>query len=737
VADPRAAGTAFHGFDAPGNFWVGGTNGVSVRHGATWTKFTTEDGLVSNDCDGEAFWADADGGVWLGTSGGLVHYRAGTNVPPGPLVAHPTISRLEIDEQSRMIRAEFSSLNYKAEQLVRFAYRMDQAPWTDSVERSIAIGGLGPGRHRLEVRSRVRDAPFSAEIATAEFRLKPWWTETWWARLLAAACFLAAFIRFVRWRVSAAERKQAELEEIVAARTLNLSAANRSLDEKASQLRRSEGRLKIAERLAHVGHWDWDVKADEFSWSEEMFRIFGVAQDYRPSYQGFLRAVIPQDRERMEQWINDCLAKKSGLSIEFQIARPDDESRILSCTSEVSMDGDGTPSRLFGACQDITDSRRAQQEDLARKKLESVGVLAGGIAHDFNNLLGGVLAQAELGLAESAAGSYPEEELAAIRDVAIRGSEIVRQLMIYAGKEREVLGLVDVSRIVVEMLELLRVSASKRATLVTDLGRSLPAVWGSAAQIRQIAMNLVTNASEAISDRGGVIRVSTGRVTLESGNGLAEGDYLCLEVSDTGNGMSEEIQGKVFDPFYTTKGAGHGLGLAVVHGIVRDLGGAIHIASEVGQGTTFQILLPCAQTMAEAPPDAKHDDGWRVRSSEEFIVLVVEDEHPLRCAVARMLRKTGFTVLEAADGAAAIELLRANGDKIDVILLDMTLPGASSHEVVAEAAQARPDIRVILTSAYSQEMLALPMAVSQIHGFIRKPYQLGDLVQTLRKAACS
>uniref|UniRef100_Q026G0 histidine kinase n=1 Tax=Solibacter usitatus (strain Ellin6076) TaxID=234267 RepID=Q026G0_SOLUE len=739
VADPKtAAGTAFHGFDASGDFWLGSTNGVSVLHDHSWTKFTTEDGLVSNDCDGEAFWADADGGVWLGTSGGLAHYRGGNRTSPGPLLANPTISRLEIDQAARLIRAEFSSLNYKAEQLVRFAYRLDQAAWTDSVERNISIRGLGPGTHRLEVRSRVRDGPFFPAIAAAEFRVEPWWTETWWARLLAVACFLAAFIRFVRWRVSAAEKKQAELEAIVAARTMNLSKANRSLDEKAGQLRRSEDRLKNAERLAHVGHWDWDVKSGELSWSEEMFRIFGVSRDYTPGYKGFVQAVIPQDRDRFERWVNECLANKSGHSIEFQIARPDEDLRILSCTSEVSLDEEGRPARLFGACQDITDSRRAQQEDLARKKLESVGVLAGGIAHDFNNLLGGVLAQAELALAESASGAYPQEELTAIRDVAIRGSEIVRQLMIYAGKEREVLGLVDVSRIVVEMLELLRVSASKRATVLTDLGQELPAVWGSSAQIRQIVMNLVTNASEAISDRGGVIRVATERVTVgRAMNGLADGDYLRLEVADTGRGMSQEMQAKVFDPFFSTKGAGHGLGLAVIHGIVRDLRGAIHIASEVGVGTTFEILLPCAQTTAQAALEPMYDDGGWVRTSRQFVVLVVEDEDPLRCAVVRMLRKTGFTVLEAADGAVAIDLLRANGNRIDMILLDMTIPGASSHEVVAAAAQARPSIRVILTSAYSQEMLTPPMSASQIHGFIRKPYQLGDLVQTLRKASCS
>jgi signal transduction histidine kinase len=741
-ADPKTVeGTAFHGFDAFGNFWRGSTNGVAVLHSNTWTTFTTEDGLVSNDCDGEAFWADTDGGVWLGTSGGLAHYRSGNGAPPDPLIAYPTIARLEINQPTRLIRAEFSSLNYKAEQLVRFAYRLDQAPWTDPVERNISISGLGPGRHRLEVRCWVRDGPLSPGIAVAEFRLEPVWGETWWARLLAVACALAAITQFVRWRLSAAAKKQTELEAIVAARTTNLSKANRSLDDKARQLRRSEDRLKNAERLAHVGHWDWDVKANQLSWSEEMFRIFDVPQDYTPSYEGFVQAVIRQDRERLERWVNECLAKKSGHLIEFQISRPNGDLRIVNCSSEVSLDEEGLPTRLFGACQDITDSRRAQQEDFARKKLESVGLLAGGIAHDFNNLLGGVLAQAELALAEGASGSYPTDELTAIRNVAVRGSDIVRQLMIYAGKESEVLGPVDVSRIVVEMLELLKVSVSKRATLVTDLGQDLPAVWASAAQIRQIVMNLVTNASEAIGDRDGVIRVTTGRVTPGRAatitKRLAEGYYLQLEVSDTGCGMPQETQANVFDPFFSTKGAGHGLGLAVVHGIVRGLRGAIHIASELGQGTTFQILLPCAETTAEATRDPMSNAGESARPYQEFIVLVVEDEDPLRQAVVRMLRKMGFAVLEAADGAAAIDLLRANGSTIDVILLDMNIPGASSHELVAEAAQARPNIRVILTSAYSQEMLTPPINASQIRGFIRKPYQLGDLVQTLRKACSS
>jgi PAS domain S-box-containing protein len=735
-ADPQAAqGTAFHGFDAFGNFWRGSPNGVSVRHWTVWTTFTTEDGLVWNDCDGEAFWADSDGGVWLGTSGGLAHYRAADGVPPRPPVAYPIISRIEVDKSARTIRAEFSSLNYKAEQLVQFAYRLDGAPWTGSPERSVSVSGLGPGKHRLEVRSRVRDGPFFQKIASAEFRLEPKWTETWWARLLALAFLAAAILQFIRWRLSAAAKREAELETIVAARTAKLSLANYELDEKARQLHDSENRLKNAERLAHVGHWDWGLDGNRFSWSEEMFRIFGQPKEFTPSYEKSLDAIIPQDRERVAQWVRDCLDRKNGHSIEFQIARPDSDLRTVSCISEVALDDKGRPLRLFGACQDITEIRRAQQETFERQKLESVGTLASGIAHDFNNLLGGVVAQAELAMGEIASGCRPEEELKAIRDVAMRGAEIVRQLMIYSGRESPDVGPVDLSAIVKEMLALLKVSVSKHAVLETDLGVDLPAVRANAAQLRQIVMNLVTNASEAVGDRDGTIHVTTRCVKAGRDSPGAildrfeEGDYLQLEVSDSGCGMPPETQAKVFDPFFTTKIGGHGLGLPIVHGVVRGLGGAIRLTSEPGRGTTFQILLPCADAAAGEPcaPESPETPG----SFRGATALVVDDENPLRQAVATMLRQTGFEVFEAADGSSAIDLLRANGHKIDVMLLDMSIPGPSSREVVAEAAIARQDVKVILTSAYSQEMIADALSAPQIRGFIRKPFQFRDLARML------
>jgi len=508
----------------------------------------------------------------------------------------------------------------------------------------------------------------------------------------------------------------------------------------AELLRENEKRLKNAERLAHLGNWYWDLRSNKVSWSEEMFRIFGQPQDYTPSYEGFFQAVLPQDRERVGREVRDSLANKGEVFSEVQIARPDGELRVITFIAEVLLDEEGQPASFFGACQDITEERRAQEETVARQKLESIGTLASGIAHDFNNLLGGVLAQTELALSELSAGINPEQELKAILDVAIRGSEIVRELMIYAGKESAVVGLVDVSRIVKEMLELLKVSVSKHAVVETDLDEDLPAVRANAAQLRQVVMNLVTNASEAIGHRDGVIRVTTSRVKVgkESSEGisdrLAAGDYVKLTVSDTGRGMPRGTQARVFDPFFTTKALGHGLGLSIVHGIVTGLGGAIHLTSEPDKGTTFEILLPWAKGTAETfngPMPASEEPA---RPAQSATILVVEDEDALRKAVGRMLRKIGFEVLEAANGSAAIDLLRTSGSKIDVVLLDLTVPGASSTEVVAAAAKARPDLKVVLTSAYSEEMATPTWSTPLIHGFIRKPYRFGDLAQTLRDA---
>jgi len=337
---------------------------------------------------------------------------------------------------------------------------------------------------------------------------------------------------------------------------------------------------------------------------------------------------------------------------------------------------------------------------------------------------------------ERAEGSAAEEELQRIKTASIRGAEIVRELMIYGGEESGAFELVDISALINEMLELLKISISKNTILQPEMGHDLPPIYANPAQIRRVVMNLVTNASEAIEKRPGAIRVTTTKMKVGAdspagpGVNLAEGDYLRLEVSDTRSGMTPEVQARIFDPFFTTRHAGRGLGLAAVQGIIRSHGGTINVDSTSGQGTHFEILLPFTDQAARETRDITVIPSDKERGT----VLIVENEEILRLAVSKMLRKAGFFVIEAGDGITGANLFRANEHKIDVVLLDMTLPGMSGREVLEELHRIQPGVKVILSSAFSQGK-ALPSIGGHLPwAYLRKPYELSTLTSLLREA---
>jgi two-component system, cell cycle sensor histidine kinase and response regulator CckA len=407
--------------------------------------------------------------------------------------------------------------------------------------------------------------------------------------------------------------------------------------------------------------------------------------------------VHPDDLERCYATYSSSFDERRNFQMEYRLCRADGEYRWVFDSGVPRFAPDGGFAGYIGSCIDITEVKRTLEAAIARQKLETVGQLASGIAHDFNNLLGSILASAEVGL-DGCAGSSAEEELRRIRTAAIRGAEMVSQLMIYSGKESPTFEMVDVSLLVEEMMHLLKMSISKHAILETDLGEGLPAVHANPAQIRQVVMNLVTNASEAIGDRDGVIRVTISHVRVGPAapvTGAATfpaGCYLMMQVADSGSGMTPEVQTRIFDPFFTTKFTGRGLGLATVQGIVRGHGGAINVVSSLGQGTRFEVLLPCADQPARDFRDTAPATTGGTEGSVTGTVLVIEDEDTLRLSVSKILRAKGFSVIEASDGNAAIDLIRADEPGIAVVLLDMTLPGMSGSQVFAELRRIRPDV---------------------------------------------
>ena len=497
-----------------------------------------------------------------------------------------------------------------------------------------------------------------------------------------------------------------------------------------SALRESEERFRSIADSAPVIIWICDADKNCTFINKRWVEFTGSTEEEQLG-SGWASAIHPDDLESYMRTWSAAYETRTGFQAVCRFRRFDGEYRWILDTGTPRFQGDEFIG-LIGSCVDIT----AQKQIEERQKLESVGTLASGIAHDFNNLLGAVLVQAELALSELQSGLRPEQELRQIREVAIHGADIVRQLMIYAGKENQVVEPVNLSQLVGEMLELLRLSVSKSVTLETGLDQQLPSVKVNPAQLRQIVMNLVTNASEAIGTRTGVIRLTTEACSLDGlaalAAGLAEGRYVRLLAADNGRGMSAETQARAFEPFFTTKSAGRGLGLAVVHGIVRSLGGAVRIESKLGEGTTFEILLPCCEMAAPLTAASSAPNGDLPPLHESAAVLLVEDEDALRQAIAKLLRKVGFDVFEAGNGTAAIDLLHAHGTGIDAILLDMTIPGHSSADVLAEVAMIRPPPKVLLTSAYTEEMVTEGLESPLVLGFIRKPFQLTTLLRQLR-----
>jgi PAS domain S-box-containing protein len=499
------------------------------------------------------------------------------------------------------------------------------------------------------------------------------------------------------------------------------------------QLRESEAQLAYAQRLTKVGSFEWNVKNNSTLWSQEKLRMIGASQ--APSdFAACLTYVHSSEKSaflEIEKRVHDS---NTPVEVEYRIIRPDGERVIRSIVDGIRNEK-GALERIVSASQDITDVRRAQEESFARQKRETLGTLANGIAHDFNNLLSAVIAQVELAFSELDSGAAPEEELYAIRDVAARGSEIVRELMIYAGTESEAPVLLNISQSVEEMLKLLKISVSKHATIATDLASHLPAVLASPARISQLVMNLVMNASDALGDREGMIRITTRHVAAErgvsKGNPLAEGDCAQLEISDAGCGMLPETKARALEPFFSTKSRGRGLGLAVVDGIVRRLGGSIQIESEPGVGTAVRIALPAAGNDCRLFREPASREA-RSQLSHVVTVLFVEDEELLRRAASKILGKSGIRAIEAADGSIALQIIRAHPEPIDVLVLDMTLPGTPSREVIEEARRLRPEMKVIVVSAYSEEVARAALEFP-VRRFLRKPYKTGELEELIRQ----
>ncbi|MES2691991.1 MAG: ATP-binding protein [Verrucomicrobiota bacterium] len=406
-------------------------------------------------------------------------------------------------------------------------------------------------------------------------------------------------------------------------------------------------------------------------------------------------------------------------------------------------DSDGSITALFTVARDISEQKKAEAErlDSERKmlhaqKLESLGVLAGGIAHDFNNLLTSMLGNASLGRLDLPEHSPVQYNLKEIERAALRAAELCQQMLAYAGKGQLELTSLDLTALINSTAHLLQVSIPKKVTLGFALAPHLPAVHGDPTQLRQVVMNLVLNAGEAVGDRPGTIRILSGAMRAEA-DWLAAGavtpppppgDYVYLDIVDDGRGMSAETRARIFEPFFTTKFAGHGLGLSAVLGIVRSHGGTLRVYSEVEQGTRIRVAFPArhetAATSQRALPLAP---GWRGHGT----ILVVDDEETVRVVTAHVLEHAGFKVEMASNGSEAVERFATDPQRYRAVVLDVVMPVLDGEQALEELRRVRPDIPVLLMSGYSGRS-GIAQSGTGRTSFLSKPFESQSLLGALQ-----
>jgi PAS domain S-box-containing protein len=488
------------------------------------------------------------------------------------------------------------------------------------------------------------------------------------------------------------------------------------------ELRVADERFRMAQKALRAGIWERDLVAGTSHWSPELFDLLGIEPTSTPRMELLLERVRPDDAERVRRDVTRALERRQELRHQFRITRHG-QVRWITTFARVVADPGRAP-RLIGFSIDTTDLHAAEEAVRQAARFESIARLAGGVAHDFNNLLAGIM-----GGASFISEVLPEDHSArSMLDLIVRSSEraaqLTRQLLAYAGQGAFTMRRLDLSRAVQEACSLARGSLSSRVEFEVQTGWDLPPVEADPNQVREVVLNLVVNASEAIGESVGSIRVRTGLEWLDraaissrfSGADAAPGAYVYLEVQDSGPGMTQELSNRIFEPFFTTRFMGRGLGLSAVQGIVRGHRGAIELETSPGAGARFRVCFPAAAIEATRPPAPQP-----VREHRRS-VLVIDDEEAVRNIVRAVLSRAGYSVLTAADGLAGLELFRSRESQVSLIILDVSMPRMSGSEVLAEIRKAGSQVKILITSGYPESEAMAHIRQEDIAGFLQKPF---------------
>jgi PAS domain S-box-containing protein len=511
------------------------------------------------------------------------------------------------------------------------------------------------------------------------------------------------------------------------------------------RLRKSQAGLEEAQELAGIGSWERLVGATRAEWSREMFRLHGLDPvEGPPDVAKLLSLVHPEDRDEMNRIYREVLS--GGISEDLHYRTSPETGRIRHIRVRFAQvrDATGRVLKVRGTCMDVTAQReveeqRRQLESQMRQaqKLEALGTLAGGIAHDFNNILTAILGNVELARMDPADAPAVQQCLEGIDRVGRRARDLVQRILAFSRQQEQTLSHIELQPVVEEVFKLLRSTIPANITLEMQAASRVPAVMGDASQIHQVVMNLATNAWHALDQHSGRIRFGLEPVQVDSrlsqtSPDLHAGPYVRLDIKDDGMGMSPATMERIFEPFYTTKapGRGTGLGLSVVHGIMKSHGGAVTVESAVGRGSTFHLYFPAVEG---TEPAAVEVAPLTVAPGRGQHVLYVDDEEALVNVGTRMLKKMGYHATGFTQAADALEAFQAEPGRFQLLVTDMSMPGMSGLELARQILKIRPDFPIVLSSGYLKEDEMQQARAAGVREIVVKPTVVDQLAQILHR----
>jgi two-component system cell cycle sensor histidine kinase/response regulator CckA len=512
----------------------------------------------------------------------------------------------------------------------------------------------------------------------------------------------------------------------------------RALERAEAELAHREEGLRLAMQVGLVGTWDDEFETKEAMWSDTLRELYGFGQAFKPSYEAFLAHVHPNDREDIRRRVDRSTLTGETFEYEYRFLRPDGETRWMLSRGRVLLDENGVPARQLGAAVDITARKQAEEEreTLERElrqaqKLQAIGRLAGGIAHDFNNILLGVRGYADLARDRFTQGEDPRPEIAEVLAASARAGALTRQLLAFSRKQVLKLEVLDLNEVVAETERFLHGLIGDDVELEALVSDAPVCVSADRSQLEQVIVNLAVNARDAMAGGGRLtLEVRVAELGPEHGLSLTPGRYALLAVSDTGCGMDVATTSQIFEPFFTTKAEGTGLGLATVHGIVKQTGGTAAVYTEVGEGTTFKIYLPLAEPVERVEPVRVPVAAEGARLGET--VVLVEDETQVREIVAHMLEQKGYGVFATADPREALEFAAVEGQSVDLLLTDMVMPHVGGRELAERFQQLQPEACVLYMSGYTEDVVIRRGGFARGAAFIEKPFDSQELAASIR-----